>query len=196
VDTADIIYVGYNIHPGVSTHLINFVKNKQGVLIFAGETYEAVDAEMIKAITGATTAPTIVNGPGTGAVYQFLDVPKDPIMYGHFGSCVGKYWGGDAAGNNYLSQYDASRFITYTRFGDTYPNCFRDKVLGFIYMGDGGFVSNLPTGTDATSYPFRIDANKLPAAKTNYSQPVWNSLFIANSVWWAIDFLRKNGRID
>jgi hypothetical protein len=190
---ADIVNFGYNIHPGNNTTLVNFVKNKQIVLLFSGQDAPIVDASMIKAITDENV--TINANGGGGTVYQFIDIANDPIIYGHFGSLAGKYMGEDGGTNHRITSPIPARFVTYS-LNEAYPNCIRDNELGFIWMGDGGSVSNYFNSNSTTSYPFNIDRNKLPAPQTYYIQPVWNSLFIANAVWWSIDFLRKNGKID
>ena len=197
INNADIIYFGYPRHSGDYATLVNFVKNKHGVLLFAGEGSLTSDINMIKAITGETV--TMSNTGGAGMVSSFIDVPNDPIFNNsRFGPLEGKHWGGDGGGNNSITSTTPSRFVVYSRHSGTGgANCFRDNQLGFIYIGDGGFASGMIGSNYSNSDPFNIDGTtKLPAPQTRYSPPVWNSLFIANSVWWAIDFLRKNGKID
>ncbi|MDR1678727.1 MAG: hypothetical protein LBR81_03015 [Prevotellaceae bacterium] len=196
LNQSDIVSIGYNFHPGANVSLANFVKSKQGVLLFCGQDDVTNDVAMIKAITGATVTMN-ADGPG-GSEYQFVEIADDPILNGHFGNCIGLYWGEDGGTNHRITSGASSRFVVYSYNNTVYPNCFRDNQLGFIWMGDGGVLASAPNSTDPNTYPFRIDSDKLPAAQPNYNKPspVWNSLFIANSVWWAIDFLRKNGRID
>ncbi len=203
LNAADIVNMAVPRHPSNNTNLVNFVKNKQGVLLFFGEGGTTADATMIKAITGETV--TLGSTGSAGVEYPFISVANDPIIDGHFGSLSGKYWGEDASTTNCITSAVPSRFVVYSlnnyagnNTGKvTNPTCFRDSQLGFIWNGDGGFLSNLKDATAECCYPFNIDATtKLPAGKPSYTPAAYNSLFIANSVWWAIDFLRANGRID
>ncbi len=198
LSSADIVQLGYNVHAGNNAPLVNFVKDREGVLLYFGQDNTAEIIALIQGITGETV--TIDGRGGGGSVFQFIDIAGDPIINGHFGSLVGKYWGEDAGTNHRITSPVPDRFVVYS-YNETAINCIRDNRLGFIWAGDGGVVSNTPNATSSTSYPFNIDSTtKLPAAQTYYNVPegggVWNSLFIANAIWWAIDYLRRNGQID
>lgn len=140
-----------------------------------------------------------------GSLYK-LPVIDDPILNGPFGDIRGKFWGEDASytvrtvglplNDLIIYSYDAD-FNTANPTSTGAITSFRHKYFNLIWVGDGGFNSNC--GVSGTICPFEVNSNNYPIRKEVYghntalSQPVYNSIFTANAIAWAIRQAEFNG---
>ena len=142
-----------------------------------------------------------------GALYK-LPVVDDEILNGPFGDIRGKYWGEDASQTCRVTGLPLNDIDIYSYdvdYSQATPvstgaiTAFKHKQFNLIWVGDGGFTSS-HTGTSGTICPFKLDTNNFPIPKPNYGrrttareQPVYNSIFTANAVAWAIKKAESNG---
>jgi len=153
----------------------------------------------------ATTNPA-------GALYEFANMPGDPIMNGPFGNISGLLWGEDASYTRWASKLPYEELVLYSnaknlhhsgsiaREGDA--TAFRHRTLPFVWVGDGGFTSGSIDPTALASNiicPFMIGTkviggttyNNYPVPKSNYGhgadkRNVYNAVFAANALAWCI----------
>ena len=184
----DIIIIGYPSHPAAAgnTALLDFIENKKGVVIAFTQDNGAADAAMINTLcrTSGITVGVAAGGGGGGSVYQFQNIDI-PLLNGPFGDIRNRYWGEDAGTTYSVSAVPAgATLLAASNTAFIYNS--------FIWIGDGGFIAGNETDTSPTAFPCKVDANGKPIAKTNYSQPVYNSVFYANALAWAIDYVQRN----
>lgn len=148
---------------------------------------------------------TLVNA--AGAVYRY-PIMNDEILNGPFGDIRGLQWGEDASQTRAMYNIPTSSITVYSNDQDISAGnagtggitAFKHNSLNLIFVADGGFNSaanNAPTST--TICPFNIDANKYPIPKTNYGRgatryTVYNSIFTANAIAWAIKTAQFKGQ--
>lgn len=188
----DIIVIGVGYNPDASSvaTLVNFINNNGVVLAFMQDYTSS--ARLINAVCNSSISVTA--GGRAGAVYQYISVPDDPIINGPFGNLGNLYWGEDASSTSFVSELPPN-CIAYsgnTTGTGSVVTSFRHNTLGFVFAGDGGFLSNDAGGNGtATTYPCK-NTNGIPVAQTNYSKPVYNSVFYANAIAWAINYIQAN----
>jgi len=213
----DIVIAGYPYTGGGDANapasaqiLLQYLQNK-GVVLFYAEAQIMVD-NMMKAVFGDNTVTAALDGGIGGARYLMPMLPTDPIINGPFGNVGGQYWGEDASQSITVRgiQYNpnATIYSTYTptATGST-PGvtAFRHNSMNFLYCGDGGFNSNGTSAAEVASQsicPLWLDANNAPIPKTSYGGtgtsgtppgPVYNAVFSANAIAWALDRAMNNG---
>jgi len=190
----DIIIFGYAAHPlndGANNALVDFIQNKKGVILAftEGAGYFSYDAAMINAICGSSI--TVGASGGAGSLYQLLNIDH-PILNGPFGDIREKYWGEDATTTSKLNNLpDGATALTANLEAIVYGN-------NFLWVGDGGFLAGSSIEPSPTIWPCKIDTNGVPIPKPNYGptatnrQPVYNSIFYANAIAWAINYVQIN----
>lgn len=127
----------------------------------------------------------------TGNAYE-----DDMLMNGPFGDVRGKQWGSDGTALYGFNGLPATQTTIYSTKGSSVI-AFRHNTKGFVFVGDGGFISNaqrfIGSGYQG-SYeycPFAIDAAYRPIARTNYTgtrnMSVYNSQLFGNMLAWAVE---------
>jgi len=190
--------------------IVNYIK-KGGVVLMYSE-YNPASTGVINGLFGSNIS--VVNTGGTaGARYQFPTF-TDPVLNGPFGSLNGLFWGEDASvttGFNLVDPKLASQITVYTTYAsgsgaastDGFVMLFRANKYNFIFSGDGGFNSS-GNATSPTICPFYISptAPYIPLPKSvSYSGagtmygagPVYNAVFSANALAWALNQALTNG---
>ena len=203
----DIVIFGYPFSGDATTaQIILDYLNRKGVVLFYAESATMVQ-NMMRALFGDNTITAAQNGGSGGARYLMPMLPMDPIINGPFGNIGGMYWGEDASTSVTVAgiQYNPNATIYSTYFntnGTGGVTAFRHNSMNFMYCGDGGFNSCNNT-TSQTICPFLTDSNNVPIPKPSYGGssgtsgtppgPVYNSIFTANAIAWALDKAMNNG---
>lgn len=206
-DKPDIVVTGYDLYlPATQAgYLADYVK-KGGVLVFycegnGGGTVGTVANVMRALFNDNTITQARVNN--RGALYELSNV-NDEVLNGPFGDIRGRSIGEDASQScavynipeNKVDVYTSS--FSYSRPSEETANglfAFKHKEYNFIYVGDGGNISWALNSTDTGAYPFGLDGNNMPRARTRFgegaaitngSATVFNSHLFANIMAWAI----------
>ncbi len=188
----DIIVIGYGYNPDANSAAIlaDYVKNNGVLLAFMENNTSAT--RVINAVCNSSIS--VSGGSRAGSVYQYADLQNDPVINGPFGNLAGEYWGEDASSTSFVSALpdNCVAYSGNTTGTGTAVTSFRHSTLGFIFAGDGGFLSNNNSGDGTSSaYPCK-NTNGIPVKQTNYSRPVSNSIFYANAIAWAINYIQAN----
>ena len=216
----DIVVIGYgwddDAAGDVSAALTTYLKKGGVVLMFCEQANLNTNIFTDLYGSGVTSAP---NGCGSGARYQFPSMNNDPVINGPFGNLGGAYWGEDASVTSTVSGLPAS--VTVYTIESTSANAagtptggpggagqvtaFRDNTYSFIWVGDGGFNSDV-NHTSTTICPFYVSQSGgyIPMAKavqywdgggcsTTGAGPVSNSIFTANALAWALNKAMTSG---
>jgi len=179
----DIIVIGYNYHTTTADNaaLVSFL-NSGGVVLAFTQDSPAADAAMINAICGSSITVTSRGGPGV--VYQLTN-EDNTILNGPFGDIRNGYWGEDYGTTSHVSAIPAGAVsLAADNTAIMYNN--------FVWAGDGGFLAGEAANTSSTIWPCQITSAGVPILKTQFSQPAANSIFYANALAWAIDYVQRN----
>lgn len=191
----DIIYLGYNYNTTDATTLnalSDFVKNKKGVLFHAQENGNSAVSTLINSICGSSLSSSDASTSGSTYINPLVNI-ADPILNGPFGNIQGLSIGGD--NNNSLSIPAIPNIVGLATInGNTSRiTIFRHTSLGYIFCGDGGFVAGNASDTSTTTHPAKISSTGLPLSKAyTTSTTVYNSIFYANTMAWAIPYVQSN----
>lgn len=209
----DIVITGYDTYfTSAVANLLKDYVNKGGVLLFFCQGEGNGAQNVMRAIfNNSSIQQRLFNG--RGAIYDF-PLAADPVLNGPFGDIRGRVWGEDASLTCGVTNVPVEDIEIYsTGFTVTRPVsdadagsliAFRHKKLNFLFVGDGGFISYLPGNViDTGAYPFKLDqSTKLPIGKNRYGEgasirpgtfTVYNSVFFANALAWAIQQAEFNG---
>ncbi|KFF09624.1 hypothetical protein [Flavobacterium hydatis] len=192
----DIIVLGYNYNTtdaNTLNILADFVKNKKGVLIQAQENGNAGIATLVNSICGSTITAADVNRDNCTYINPLANI-ADPIFNGPFGNIQGLAIGGDN-NNSYSMTLPANTISLATISGlPARVTTFRHNTLGYVYCGDGGLLTGTSsTNNSTTDYPAKITTTGLPLSKPyNGGTTVYNSIFYANAMAWAIGYVQDN----
>jgi hypothetical protein len=219
----DIVILGfeYNLLDPAIAALKSYIDAGGVVIMFVDDINHGNTVNNIKLCQQLLTASTLTvrNGlsygtGGAGTTYPFASTtdagqqapeapagatPGDLVMNGPFISLFGQRWGEDAsttAGVSGISNTEPIVVYSYGRegYGTGDVTSFRMKEKGLFYVGDGGFLSQSNKRDGSSSIePFWIDNDGLPIPNTRYSPTVYNSLFFANIMYWAIDYAEFHG---
>lgn len=230
----DIILTGQAIRfQTADINLIAEFVEKGGVLLMFNEYYP--DAESINSMVSAILGKGLSGNkneamkrdnlcftlPGTkGSEDEWKD---DPFLNGPFNNDLrGSLWGADGYFMHGFSQIDEDDpgITVYNRRKIDGSPCFfrydgpdKDEKRAFVFIGDGGFISNSKRYIGATytgmyDYcPFAINSAYQPIPRTNFmyreglpplipkidAQTVRNSQLFGNILAWAVDFAEKYG---
>lgn len=198
---ADILVIGYSWAPDAATRavLVDFIKNKKGAVLNFSENNSA-SLELPRELYNLSTISNTSRN-GAGALYPFAAI-NDPVLNGVFGDVRGLNWGEDASGTDHLSNLPGN-VIVYSNgnpaMGTAGVTSFRDASLGYLWVGDGGFTSGDRTNSSDVIWPAKNDASSNPIAKLAYGtsayggpKSVYNSIFYANALAWAISYVQQN----
>lgn len=201
----DIIVLGYDLYINAAQgQMFAEYLKKGGVLIALNEGNGLSVQNLMRAVFEDNTINQLVRN-AAGAVYKLPNI-DDPVLNGPFGDLRGLQWGEDASGTMTASNIPLDEVIVYSNASDvsggtsfTELTAFRHKELGFVWFGDGGFVSS-DDPTSPTICPFMLDAEKRPVYKSNYGLSainrynVYNSQLFANMIYWGILYSLENNR--
>jgi hypothetical protein len=204
----DIAILGFAFN--FNAEAVNIIKDyvdKGGVLFMFCDVNNGGAANVKNAGTITGMPLTYTMGSGPGAIYPFpaagsaAPVPddKDYIMNGLFDSLWGKSWGEDASFTSFVGGVDATKTIIYSRTEAGYNTgavtAFRMRDKGFLFVGDGGFISRGDNVQSPTICPFYLSGKK-PAVNPYYSKShggAYNATFFANAMHWAINYAEFHG---
>ncbi len=212
---ADMLFISGSTRFGndVGQAIFDNFLSRQKPVVLAVEDAGTIIATLRPILTGSGNQLLNSSGPmnGNAPVYQFRDIPGDPILQGPFGDLRNQYWGCD--GNGSIAYWFTIRtnIISYSnavnqsggtdnppqgltpQFGTGMSDgmtSFRIISHPLIFIADGGFAGAFnQTANDRG--PALINTNtNLPAPRPNYGagtrRDTWNAYFIANAVAWAI----------
>lgn len=198
LEGVDIVFVVYggSIKPDIHNLLVTFI-NKGGVVIYSLESgfdefkklAEKVDASMNQLVYH--TKYTMVNPVNNDA--------DKTIINGVFGDLTGKYLGNDYKNGYYFSNAGPSveaLAVNNERIHTMWAG--KHKQLGFVFIGDGGWMAGVPNGTNGVFDPLNSDYKGNPIPKKGYGgyiigdEDVYNSLFFTNLMEWAIKHVQIN----
>ncbi len=191
----DIIVLSYNFLPNAaSIEVLNdFVKNKKGVLIHSQENSSGSVQDLINRISGGS-----VSVSGTGTTYQnpILNV-ADPILEGPFMDVRGLAGGSDVNNSYYVTNFPSNLKLLATQSGNAGRAwMLKHNSLGYVYIGDGGWISGTPSNTSNTIWPAYITSTGLPLSKSYTGGTVYNSFLYANTMAWAVKYAQENTVVD
>lgn len=193
----DIVVLGYdnfNISSTVANYYAQYLQNGGVVLAFQDRIDDGVSKNLLRAVFGSGV--TVAYGGTAGSVYKFSNL-NNKILNGPFGDIRGTQWGEDASttvrvsglNTNLVDILSTDQNISFSSTSTGAATAFKHKTLNFIWVGDGGFNSN-NGGADLTACPFKLNASNFPISKPNYGAgtkyPVYNSIFTANALAWAL----------
>lgn len=201
----DIVVIGfsYNMSETESQVFLDYLL-RGGVLIAHTEGQSGNQRMLRTIFNDPTLEQKVTGGTGDGRTYK-LPIFDDIILNGPFGDIRGKNWGDDATDAVYFTNLPTGDIIPYSNAMNANNNtgqvpnsvtAFRHRTFNFVWIGEGGFTSQSGNAGDlrsATICPFVLDSNNYPVVKTTYSTPVYNSVFFANTIAWAIDQAEHNG---
>ena len=213
----DIVYIGWTgthaaksdwVPTTAQMALLKEYLEKGGIIIVNNEC-NAFNEPFLRGIFGNDDIEmTTGDHNPAGSVYQFENMPSDPILNGPFGNLAGLYWGEDASNTVYASDLPMEDIVLYSNNKNhcspaSQPvvgsaTLFRHRTLPLIWSGDGGFTSGKNDDPVKTYYPFKTESktingslhtnypiSKQPYGVTTY-YPVLNSVFTANALAWCI----------
>jgi len=210
----DIVVIGYlydgnasaaNVVQAFATYL-----QKKGVLLMFCENPTFNQNVMNAVFGGGSVTSAAQDGNALGARYQFPMLNTDPVINGPFGNLGGLFWGEDASTTSDIHTISSNISSQVTVYSTVEGNvttagnitAFKHNSLNWIWVGDGGFNSCYDH-ISTTICPFLIQQTPpyIPVIKPNYSGsntgmgagPVYNSIFMANALAWALDRAMNNG---
>ncbi|MDR1544868.1 MAG: hypothetical protein LBS50_10800 [Prevotellaceae bacterium] len=196
----DIIIIGYNYHPkgDANTTLANFINNKKGFVLMMTENDPSDVSATLSAIMGTTVTVGVKSGTnGGGSVNPFITDNANPLINGPFGDVGGQYWGEDATTTLCVKSVLPSNLISLSSYLSSGEHTIVWKKGGtpednnFVYIGDGGFGAGNHIETSKTYFPCAINSSGVPIYKVYRDGTVYNSLFFANVIAYAIDWVHK-----
>jgi len=199
-----VYYFSPNENSEVIRLLADFV-DKGGVFLMFNEYYP--NAGSINAMVEAALGTSVGIGDNQYITNQIYSLPSgityedDPILNGPFGDLRGEAWASDGFALHGFTGIDTDNLIVYSERTDGAVCAFRHKTKPFIFIGDGGFISNnqryLGGGYTGSFvyHPFAISASYKPIPRTNYTTSqnvsVYNSQLFANIIAWAVDYAER-----
>lgn len=204
-EPVDIVIIGFlsnYIGSGnQGTYIRQYLENG-GVVLAYMDSNGAQAQPLLRAVfdSSSITAGNITSAIA-GLVFNFSNVDHE-ILNGPFGDIRGLYWGEDASytqgavglPTDKITIFSTDQDLAGYNTGRGDVTAFVHNELNFVYVGDGGFNSS--DTSIATPYiicPFKVDANNSPIARQGYgwsttgrTYPVYNSIFTANAIAWAI----------
>lgn len=224
----DIVIIGQEFFYDVPTQaeLLNYIK-EGGVLLLMSDAADtpveykiALQKFLNSVFNVASIQSSYVNNPSGGSLYRLGNF-QDPILNGPFGDVRDKLWGDDytktttltGIPEDYIIPYSNAHAINRADKPDG-VTMFRHKFYNFMWIGDGGFLSNyMPNGIPSPNdprwivgvfdpkqkevyrqRPFGTDKNNLPIPMkygeqgngvARNSQNIYNSTVFANFMTWA-----------
>lgn len=203
----DIVILGYSWGPNVEQADIMMEYLIRGGVILAFSENKIGMTNLLRLVT-SNNSLNIKNGFSAGSLYVYSAV-DDMVLNGPFGDVRGQMWGEDASATSVALNMDTSAVYVYSdsfdKATDKSPSvghgitAFKHRVYNLIWVGDGGFNSN-HTGTSNTICPFKLNSNNFPIEKQGYGntttakrKAVYNSIFTANAIGWALNQAEQSG---
>lgn len=202
----DIILTGQaiNFSDNAIDAIANFVK-EGGVMLMFNEYYPR--AESINKMAGAIIGTSLSGANEALTTDKFVftlpsgnQYKDDPILNNSFGDLRGKKWGTDGYFLHGFSGLPSNDIVVYSKRPAAGDPCFfryETKTKSFVFVGDGGFISNAqryigPTYQGMFDYcPFAISSAYQPIARTNFLRGTYgdvdNSKLFGNILLWAVD---------
>ncbi|MCO6564823.1 MAG: hypothetical protein J6581_05205 [Apibacter sp.] len=213
----DIVITGFNMTVDQQTaKYYREYLQKGGVMIVFIQDINAHNFLVGLYPDGDVNTRNAVGVGGAGSVHKLKNIDS-PIVNGPFGDIRGDYWGEDASYTRALISGIPSSDIEVL---STTPNgditAFKHKKYNLVFVGDGGFNSStVSNGVSPGNYPGNISYPMYlgsvtigghtyplyPIPKPRYGNDVvglnqysvYNSVFTANAVAWAIQAAQING---
>ncbi|WP_255555258.1 hypothetical protein [Flavobacterium sp. NKUCC04_CG] len=189
----DIIVIGYDYRPNRATNdiLLDFIRNKKGVLIQGQENDNGGIEDLINRISNSTV--TKISGWGASAYNPHTGI-TDPILEGPFGNLVGKGGGGDLNNSYYVTTYPRNMKNLMSQAGEpTKAWLLKHESLGYVFIGDAGWLAGDSSNSSTGIWPAAISATGLPVGKPYAGDTVvYNSVIYANIMAWAIKYIQEN----
>lgn len=189
--------IGYNATAATNDVLLDFVRNKKGVLITGDEnTVHTTTKSFIEALT--SSSGITYNSSFTMVNPVLSSANNDPIINGTFGNLSGKYLGNDATNGWYYSNLPSSIVPLISKQNDASSIwALKHRDLGYVFVGDGGWFVGTAINTSTNVWPSRYLADGTPKAKPYYQgTEVYNSVLYANVMAWAIEYVKENKHTD
>ena len=217
VTPVDIVYIGWT---GLEADLSDWVPTtgqmtllkkylEKGGIIIVNNECKSFNRPFLRGIFGNNSIDlTTGTANPAGSVYQFENMPSDPVLNGPFGNLASLYWGEDASITVYASNLPVEDIVLYSNNKNHCSSLstpvvgaatlFRHRTLPLIWSGDGGFSSGNNADPALTYYPFKTGTRTVngslhtnyPISKQPYGVatyfPVLNSVFTANALAWCI----------
>lgn len=203
----DIVVLGYSWGPNVEQAGILMEYLLKGGVVLAFSENNVGMTNLLRLVT-ANNSLNVKNGTGAGSLYVYSAV-DDTVLNGPFGDVRGQLWGEDASATSVALAMDTSGVYVYSDSFDQATQkvpsvgngvtAFRHRVYNLIWVGDGGFNSN-STNTSNTICPFKLNSGNFPITKSEYGntttanrKAVYNSIFTANAIGWALNQAEHSG---
>ncbi|MDM1409005.1 hypothetical protein [Myroides sp. DF42-4-2] len=193
----DIIVVGYNYRPNAASIAIlsDFVKNKKGVLLHGQENDPTGARDLINSIAhSASTSVTEIKKVWVNPIFN----TTDPVLDGPFGNIVGLNLGGDLDNSLYVEGY-SNEFtpLSYQTGNSNSIWALKHNTLGFIFIGDGGWVAGDVSNTSTLKWPAPRTSGGAPVSKMYHNNTtVHNSIFYTNALAWAMQYVQANINVN
>ena len=199
----DVIIIGYNYKPDKNQRavLLDFVKNKKGVLIHAQEDSTTSIGDMIQELDGSTGVTATIVGSTALNIMENVD---DPLLNGPFGDLRSQHTGNDhhnpvfvkGFSNNFIPLGSVRRNLGNTN-DPSEVWMLRHKTLGYVFVGDSGWLAGRAGHKNTLTGPSGISTTGTPIAQSFYKDvEVYNSILYANTMAWAIEYVQKNTNKD
>lgn len=212
----DIVITGFtgNVSAEAAKYYAEYLKKGGVMLVFMQ------DAQVQRFFTGlypeGVNIRSVMGVGGAGAVFKLNNV-NNSIVNGPFGDIRGEFWGEDASTTTgIVSGIPLSDIEVLSTAPNGDITAFKHKKYNLVFAGDGGFNSSrasngITPGNNPsnTSYPMFLDSVTIgdhtyplyPIPKPRYGNDVvglnqynvYNSVFTANAVAWAIQAAQTNG---
>lgn len=187
----DIIVIGYAFYPDAAqiNTLVDFVKNKNGVVIAAIGESSSSARYLLAGMCGGSPSTTSTNLSG-----ESVNNIQDPTLNGPFG---------DIRGSSDIIAPDGTDGVRFANLpsdaialagSNSAALLVRHKTYPFFIIGDGGALTGHPTTYDTsdTYYPAFIDSSGRPLKKSWSGRQACNSLFYANAIAYGIQYVQAN----
>ncbi|MDR1517142.1 MAG: hypothetical protein LBS52_03430 [Dysgonamonadaceae bacterium] len=216
----DILIFGHYVTllPVAVTALRDYINNGGVVLMFQREDVAGTKS-LMESIGAGSSMTFAYESAAPGHIYPFVTDGGvsgtggesvaagnlDFIAHGIFTgermvsstspAALPKGWGENSVGTRFVTDgLSSAQVVVYTRETNLAGRVtsFRHKTKGFLWVGDGGFLSGRNrSNTYSTSQPFCVNLDGSPYAKPSYGTPpgtVYNSSYFAGIMGWAIDY--------
>lgn len=167
---ADIIYINYaaSLSSTEVDKLVDFVNNKNGVVIYGREGSSTGMVELVNGVFGAT-GTTIGTDSGAISSHPVL-ISNDSVLKGpflDFATVTNPYIGLDGTDGYVLGNLPASAVVLVKNRSDNDAFVLRHPTKGLLVSGDGGTFAAASTQTPTTGrFPFAITGSNEATTNT------------------------------
>ncbi len=197
----DIVIIAYpaSLNRNDKNDLVNFVRVQKGAIIIADELNYSGDQFSIELVRDLGTdgrTPTASRGSEVFSLVNPVIGPSDDpiISTSEFGSISGKLIGNDVASRGWYFKNLPSDYIPLvaSQKDRTGIFAFRHDTLGFLFIGDGGAFAGNAENKNRHIWPAAITKTGGVLSKAYDGGTVYNSIFYANALKWAIEYVTLN----